>query len=391
MRPASLIRVPLLCFLLCVASLTARASEFELITQTPAGAKALRLGGVPAIRMTGMIVTGDADKLRALLEKIAADTKPKPGEPLTFMEMSSMGGTLDEGFQIGTLMRKYRVIAIVRQHDFCMSSCAFAFLGGNAHRPSSPYPTECNLEIGGKVAFHNFFLNRAAIREGTSEDPVASRMQGFADARGGAAMLVRYAGDMGMAPNFVASLMGRPVEDFQYIETVGQFLSFHVCPIGLDRPTAALDVQAKNVCVNSLGKLPEGKPKVTPMTAAQAKLYMLQRMQDNMQASKAKGRLAAQIASATRSKDEIDKLYDDLSAAGMALPEIMGPTFEIGTELDGGYEPACYVSLSAEEPDKFDIVVQGPRGFTSPPHDPPQNARRLFLYSRDDVINPRPH
>jgi len=391
MRTAFLVRVVAWWFVLCVTSVAAQASEFELITQAPNGAKYQRLSGARGIRMTGMITPGDADKLRAMLERLSAESPVKADQPLGFVEMSSMGGDLSEGFKIGMLLRKYRMVSIVRQRDFCMSSCAFAFLGGNAHRSPSVYPEDCNLEIGGKVAFHNFWLNRAGLREVTSDDPVASRMQGFADARGGAALLVQYAGDMGLPPNFVASLIGRPVEDFQYIETAGQFISFHVCPIGIGRPSTPPDVQAKNVCANALGELPKGEPVMTSMTAVQAKLYMLQRMQENMQPSKAKGRLIEQLRNAVRSKDDIDKLYDDLSAAGVALPEIMGPTFEVGTEQNGSYEPACYVSLSLKDPDKFDIVVQGPRGFTGPPHEPPESARRLFLYSRDDMINPRPH
>src|SRR5579871_2095788 len=123
MRIALLLRVLAWCFMLLATSAVAQASDFEMMTQSR---------GQPRIRMTGMIVPGDSEKLRALLEKISASAPAKAGEPLGSMEMSSMGGDLNEGFQIGHLLRKYRVIAIVRQHDLCMSSCAFAFLGGNA-------------------------------------------------------------------------------------------------------------------------------------------------------------------------------------------------------------------------------------------------------------------
>jgi len=227
----------------------------------------------------------------------------------------------------------------------------------------------------------------------TSEDPVASRIQGFADARGGIAMLAKYAGEMGLPPNFVPGIIGRPVEDFQYLETVGQFLSFHVCPIGLERPPISLEAQAKNICINSIG---EPDPAVPLQTAAipepQAKLYLLQRLQESMQSSKAKGRLAAQLASGAvmRVQQEIDRLYDDLRVAGVALPEIVGPTFEMGRSRSGGYEPVCYVSLSPDDPDKFDVSIQGPRGLSDPSRTPPDNARRLFLFERNAVINPHP-
>ena len=354
-----------------------------------------RYGGAPdglKLRMTGMIEPGDGDKLRDILGRLAPQTSDKPRDILGTIELSSMGGNLSDGFQIGMLLRKYNMIAVVRQRDICMSSCALAFLGGNVHHVEAERRQECNLEIGGKVAFHNFFLNRNGLRETTSSDPVESRLQGFTDARGGAAMLIKYASDLGLPPNFVASMMGRPVEEFQYIETVGQFLSFRVCPIGVDRPKIAIDMQARNVCSNSTGGSDTASLVVTPIAQEKAKLYMLQRVQENMQSSKAKGRLAAQLTNGAvmRVKEEIDRLYDDLRAAGVALPDIVGPTFEIGRKTAQAYEVSCYVSLSPNDPDNYDVVVQSARGLAEPPKLPPQNSRRLFLFDRGDVINPRP-
>jgi hypothetical protein len=37
-----------------------------------------------------------------------------------------------------------------------------------------------------------------------------------------------------------------------------------------------------------------------------------------------------------RSKDEVDRLYDDLRAAGVALPELVGPTFEVSPSTRAG-------------------------------------------------------
>jgi hypothetical protein len=345
---------------------------------------------MPRLRVTGMIETGDAEKLHAELARLAAAPGAPADGPLSTIELSSMGGNLIEGFEIGGLLRKFRMIAVVRKRDLCLSSCALAFLGGNAHHVASTGAGECNIEIGGKVAFHNFFLNRNGLREATSTDPVASRLQGFADARGGAAMLVKYAGEMGLQPNFVASLIGRPVEEFQYIETVGQFLAFHVCPIGLAPPSTSMEVQARNVCINSTGKAEAtASLPVRAIPTDQAKLYLLERVQANMQSSRARGRLSAQLASGAvmRNRQEIDRLYDDLRAAGVALPDIVGPTFEIAS---GRSDTTCYVSLSPDDPDGYDVSLFGPRGFADPPNQAPANARRLFLFDKNDVVNPKP-
>ncbi len=372
----------------------AGAATITLETRKVAGAKPTDTILAHKLRLTGMIETGDAEKLRAILSKLPVPAPGTPEGPLTTIELSSLGGSLTEAFEIGALFRKFKVVAVVRSKDICLSSCAMAFLGGNAFRLPSVYPTECNLEIGGKVGFHNFSLNRNGLREVTSEDPVASRLQGFADARGGAAQLVRYAADLGLPPTFVSGLIGRPVEDFLFIETVGQFLSLRVCPIGLNRPTTALEAQAINICSHSTGG---SDAPVVPLVARsiptpQAKRYLLERVQEAMQLSKAKGRLADQLASGAvmRVNEEIDRLYDDLRAAGVALPEILGPVFEIGRNRAGAHEVVCYVSLSPDQPDVYDVVIQGPKGLSDSVRPPPENSRRLFLFESDQVINRRP-
>ncbi len=348
---------------------------------------------VPAVRMTGLILPGDADKMRALLDTLVAMPESKGEGPLTTIELSSLGGNLIEGFQIGALLRKYNVIAVVRKRDLCLSSCALALLGGNPRNVPPAYPTHCNVEIGGKVGFHNFFLNPAGLRETTTGDPVASRLQGFADARGGAASLVRYAAEIGLPPKFVASLMGRPVDDFQYIETVEQFLALGVCPIGLPRPTTPLGEQAGNVCLHSMG-LADSAPavQVRPLAAAQAKRTLLEVLQAHMPPARSQGKLARMLTdgSIMRVPEEIDRLYEELQAASVPLPDIVGPTFEVSIGSAAKAEVACYVSLSADNPDGYDVVTLGPKGLADPPHLPPQNARGLFLYASDTVINRRP-
>jgi hypothetical protein len=376
--------------LVCLWGLAAHAIS---ISDGPSATMPTQPGAaaMPTLRVTGMIEPGDADKLGEALRRIGATKPSKSGAPVATVELSSMGGSLPDGFEIGMLFRKLGVMAVVRQRDLCMSSCALAFLGGNVHSPSPASPAECNLEIGGTVAFHNFFLNGNGLRESTVVDPVESRLQGFTDARGGAAMLAKYAGDLGLPPNFVANLIGRPVDQFLYIETVGQFLSFHVCPIGIGRPAIPIDMQARNICNNSIGVSGHAEALIaTAMPLAQAKLNLLQRLQENMQSSKTRGRLAAQLAngSVMRVKEEIDRLYEDLRAAGVALPDIVGPTFEIGSKASGTYETICYVSLSSDDPDVYDVAILGPRGFAEPRRLPPESCRRLFLFDRDDVINP---
>mgnify|MGYP003607240816 CR=1 FL=1 len=373
-----------------------RAATIKPVASTASPAGLYVRGTVsetPAFRLTGMIETGDAEKLRDILVRLQAVAPAKTNAPLATIELSSLGGSLAEGIKIGHLLKSYRVVAVVRKQDLCLSACALALLGGTTVRAAASYPHDCNVEVGGKVAFHNFFLDRSELRELTHDDPVASRLQGFADARGGAAMLIRYAADMGLPPAFVANLMARPVEEYQYVETIGEFLELNLCPIGIERPSLPMSHQAANICNNSLpAPVSVSSMIVGPIAPPQVRQYMLERVQDGLNAAKAKGRLVDQLAnwSVMRTKEEIDKLYDDLRAAGVALPEIVGPTFQVAVNQGGRYRAACYVSLSSTDPDRYDVVLQGPRSLTDATRLPPVNARRMFLYDRRDVANQRP-
>lgn len=347
----------------------------------------------PRLRLTGMIESGDAERLRELLDKLRELVPQRPGMPLATIELSSVGGDLSEGVRIGELLKNYRVVAVVRKQDLCLSACALALLGGNTVRTGGAYPFDCNVEVGGKVAFHNFFLDRSHLRRLTSDDPIASRLQGFADGRSGAAMLIKYAADMGLPPSFAANLMARPVEEFQYVETIGEFLALNLCPIGLERPRLPLSHQAANVCNNSLATpAPLSSVIVGQIEPPRVRQYMLERVQDGLNAARARGKLADQLAtwSVMRSKEEVERLYDDLRAAGVALPEIVGQTFEVAVNEAGRVRAACYVSLSSTDPDRYEVVLQGTRGLTEAVRKPPANARRLFLYDRQAVANRRP-
>jgi len=390
----------LLVFALAFMATALDAAELRastIVSLSPSTPKGFRLPTdaqeMARLRLTGMIEAGDAEKLRTELVRLQASSPAKPGMPLATIELSSLGGNLSEGIRIGELLRSFKVVAVVRKQDVCLSACALALLGGTTVRSAAAYPSDCNVEIGGKVAFHNFFLDRTALHDGTHDDPVASRLQGFADARGGAAMLVRYAADLGLPPAFVANLMARPVEEFQYVETIGEFLALNLCPVGLERPALPMSHQAVNVCNNSLAaSAPLSAFIVGPIAAPHVRQYMLERVQAGMNAAGSRGKLADQLAtwSVMRNKDEVDRLYDDLRAAGVALPEPVGPTFEVSINQSGRVRQACYVSLSATDPDRYEVVLQGERGLIEAIRKPPAHARRLFLFDRLTVANQRP-
>ncbi len=375
--------------LLFLCSLGAEAADIEVKTKPGPGLSTM-------IRLQGPFRQGDAEAMRQLLARLKGQSKVSPDAPLATVELSSLGGDLNEGLKVGYLFRDYNVATVVRKKDICLSACALAFLGGTAANgaagPAERVPSH-RLEIGAKLGFHAFYLNPNSAEAPTADDPVKGRRQGFTEARAATAAVMLYTADLGIDPRFVASMMTKPQDEFVYTNTTGDFLTLKVCPIGLDRPAIDPVEQALNICNHSTGWTDPAKPsQVRAMTARQAKRYMLENIQQNMSSLKVNGALSDQLASypVMRNERAIDKLYADLRAAGVRLPEIVGPVFEVSGYRSGGGEAQCFVSLSLEDPSKYAVAIRRPTKWSHPNWAAPRDCRALYLHDRTAVINPRP-
>ncbi len=354
------------------------------------------LAGKPAtvsrtLRVTGMIEEGDATRLRAVLTDMQKSASRTAGQPLTTVELSSLGGDLLEALKLGYLFREFDVATLVRAGDSCLSACALAFLGGTASHLPTGLEVERAVEVGGTLGFHNFYLNPNSEVANDASNPQEGIARGFNVAKGGAALLVHYAASLGVDPGFIARMLGRPSETWEYANSAGQFIELKICPIGISRPTPSPRTSAVNICTNSLGAtamvVPPQANRVSP---TEAKRHLLDHVHKNVASFGVSGPLALQLAAVLASRDDrlVNSVYADLRAAGLSLPEIIGPTFEVKGFGAGVYDLQCVVSLSLDDPNRFDTVLVGPMGLAKPPQHPPASCGRLFSFDRGDVLNP---
>jgi hypothetical protein len=345
----------------------------------------------PTLRLSGPLKRGDAETAKRILSALPAPAT-KSG-PRATIELSSIGGDLYEGLKLGYLFRDHNVATVVRRGDTCLSACALAFLGGTSSHDGSERSVDHRLETGTRLGFHTFYLNASAAEAPTVGDPVRSRHQGFSEARSGTAALVRYAADLGIDPKFVASMMSTPPEEVAYINTIEEYVSLKICPIGLDRPQISLAEQALNICNHSTGWTSPADPRqVRRFAPGQVKRYILENIQENMSALKANGALFDQLAtySVMRVERSIDRLYADLRAAGVRLPEIVGPVFEVSGYQLGSQEAQCFVSLSPDDPNRYTVAIRRPTKWSHPNWTAPRDCRNLYLHDKDAVINTQP-
>ncbi len=343
------------------------------------------------LRFTGLIEVPDAEKLRAELQKIRARAPQGGDRPAITIELSSKGGDLLEGIKIGYLLREFEVGTLVRKDDMCLSACALAFLGGTQSRqPPAPIPSR-RIAIGGKVGFHNFSINVTEVQSETRGEAAAGISRSFNLARAGAAQMMRFAADMGIAPAFISQLVSQPPEQWQFVVTVADFLETGACPVGtLPRP-GRMEEQASNVCTNATGgQLGVEPPRAKRISIPEGQRRLLDRVRDGILSTNLKGPLANQLAAVVANSDQrlIDSVYADLRAAGVVIPEMKGAYFEVPLDLGAGTPLVCHVSLSPDSLDSFDLALATGNGFFRGFRAPPPGCPLLFRYNGNDTINP---
>lgn len=342
------------------------------------------------LRLTGMIEASDADRLRAELVKLQQARGANADGPLAVLELSSKGGNLLEGIKIGYMLREFGVATVVRREDSCLSACAMAFLGGTGRRQANTAEPSRTLEIGGQVGFHNSSVNVSWVLNETRSDPARGIARGFDLARAGAAQMMRYVTDMGVAPAFVAGLVSLPPEQWQYVETAADFLDLGIEPRGTWPNAGRLEMQAANVCARALGQAASSDPsRARRFSGKQAQRRLLEHVRNTVAAVDLKGPLAAQLSAVLETSDLrlIEGVYGDLRAAGLPLPLPGNTHVEIAASGRDGAGVQCHVSLSAGDTDAFDVVILSERGIARVDRLPAGPVARLLRYAADDMIN----
>ena len=197
---------------------------------------------------------------------------------------------------------------------------------------------------------------------------------------------------MGIDTAFIARLLGRSTEQWEYVDTYQEFVTLQICPIGLDSPRLSPPAFATNICNHSTGWFSVAAPsQARQFSPREAKRHMLEQVQENIEMYSVKGPLVAQLKAVLAVRDDqlVEAVYNDLRSAGIVLPELLGSFFEVAGYASNVYQIQCHVAFSRDNPSKFEVSLQTSEGLVKPFVSPPANCPALFLYDRDDVLNPR--
>ena len=381
----------LLIFTLLSLAIPAFAMTVTVEQRVPSRAGLAPARPVHTIRMTGMIERGDADALRKALERVKDVTTIGPDGTLATVELSSSGGDVLEGIAIGYVFREFAAGTLVRARDLCFSACALAFLGGSALATAGvPNPWR-NIELGGQVGFHNMWLNQWGLQNSVRGEASNAAVAGFDMARAGASRIIRYFVDMGIDGGFAARLLGRPIDQFDYIITAGSFIELQTCltlPVAV---SASVERQADNICSNSIGPAARSG-RVRPVTVHTVRLALLREVERNVMYSTANSRFIDRFRAMVSAGDELalTGLYENLRAVGLPLPDLSGTTYDV-TPMPESLKLSCKVSLPGDHPDSYDLAVVGPNGVSAPPRAAPERCRWIARHAPTDALNPARH
>jgi hypothetical protein len=101
--------------------------------------------------------------------------------------------------------------------------------------------------------------------------------------------------------------------------------------------------------------------------------------------------MAKQLSAVLASRDDalVESVYVGLRSAGVPLPEISNTNHEVTGYSLGAFPVECHVSFARGEPAKYDVVLVSPDGLIKPVQTAPAACPALFLFDRDETLNPR--
>ena len=195
-----------------------RAAELRPVPGDPGGAAC---GGGATVALTGTIVAGDADRLRALLDGLLPPAPARPHGVRGWLSLDSPGGNLLEGIALADYLRESSIGTRVEEGARCASACAIAFMGGAATDGAGDRVPMRRLHPRGELAFHAPDLPAAAYaRIAPGDLDAARRVEGLmVTAARGFARIMR---DHDWSPSLTRAALARTGSDFETVDTVDE-------------------------------------------------------------------------------------------------------------------------------------------------------------------------
>lgn len=199
------------------------------------------------LRLVGEIEVGDSMKLGNLLKRTN-----RGDIGYGWIELSSPGGAFIEGIRLGYLFKEFGIKTRIKSNDICLSSCAIAFLGGTMHYGNGSSAKRRELELGGTIGFHGFYINSTAEKKLQESD--LSAYFGVELSKAMAGILAGYAADMDIRSLWISEILEKGKNELHFVNTIGDALDLGIEIVDLSRVTTLESSHAINACNAATGK-----------------------------------------------------------------------------------------------------------------------------------------
>lgn len=244
------------------SSISLRAAEIVLVKNSPVLERGLGIHGDVTIkcdiRLTGTILPGDRDRLKAIVSKFPEYSK-------IGLCLNSEGGILGEGIKIAKLLfgkgreNKHGVFhgspsiyTVVKSGDKCLSACSIIFMAGNYFEAEETigFLTRRYLHVNGQLGFHSPYLNVAAVEY--NKESVENAHKTATNSIKEITKLGSTFNPNYMPQSLMTEMLSYGTKEFYKIDTVQKASRYKVELFGVAKPRKLNRCHYDNICYNHL-------------------------------------------------------------------------------------------------------------------------------------------
>ena len=242
---------------LWISAQAAGALELRTLSDQPI-AWSDRLNGRCTHTLTGMIEAGDLARVQAAIDALPGQDHDDRNFIIC---LDSPGGNLNEGFEIGCLLRQNLFGTYVDAGAECLSACAIAFMHGQV-AAFEYFSSHRVLHSAGRLGFHAPSLTLGG--QGDDMVPLTLVDAAYTAALKTLSSLVEGAisgsGSYDIIPsNLLNEMLATPPDQMRYVETLRDAFSWKIdiLPHGLRAPEDFdLDLGYYQLCANLFFSIP---------------------------------------------------------------------------------------------------------------------------------------
>ncbi|WP_417208747.1 peptidoglycan-binding protein [Antarctobacter sp.] len=190
-----------------------------------------------AATLTGEIATGDLDKIRALDSRsFASGTRP--------LCLDSAGGSFAEAIRIADYLYDRGIPTAVDDGAACLSSCAFAFLGGSSSgKDRQPEPNK-SLHLNAELGFGSLarVLDAGQYADGQTLSAMDAALKSASE-------ITARMDKFQMTADFAAQVMALQDSDILYVDRVDEARALGLRLEGFEAPSSLGDEMVTRACI----------------------------------------------------------------------------------------------------------------------------------------------